>query len=42
MRSALIGFVALVALGTLLGGCSKCDPWWGGKPAACQSGAPVR
>jgi hypothetical protein len=42
MRSALTAVVTLLVLGTLLSGCSKCDPWWGEKPSACHSDVPVR
>jgi hypothetical protein len=41
MRSVLIA-LTLLALGALLAGCSKCDPWWGEGPHACHSPAPVR
>jgi hypothetical protein len=34
--------LALAALSALLGGCSKCDPWWGDRPAACHSALPAR
>jgi hypothetical protein len=41
MRSAA-AILMLFVLGTLVSGCSKCDPWWTDKPAACHSDAPVR
>jgi hypothetical protein len=35
--------LALVfTLAALLGGCGKCDPWWGEKPGACHSATPTR
>jgi hypothetical protein len=42
IRTLLTAVVTLLVLGTLLSGCSKCDPWWGEKPSACHSDVPVR
>ena len=39
MRTLLTAVTLVVALAAL-GGCSKCDPWWGEKPASCQSTLP--
>jgi len=37
-----VSLIIVIALGTLLAGCSKCDPWWGeGRPGACRSAVPV-
>jgi hypothetical protein len=37
-RLALV--VIVLAAAATLGGCSKCDGWWGGRPAACKNEAP--
>lgn len=40
MRSMAVALILVLAL--LTGGCSKCDPWWGDKPAACHGAVPAR
>jgi hypothetical protein len=42
MRKVLTALTLVAALAATLGGCSKCDPWWGDKPGACHSDVPVR
>jgi hypothetical protein len=42
MRRISTIVAAAAVLAALLGGCSKCDPWWTDGPHACHSAAPVR
>jgi hypothetical protein len=42
MRRTLAILTVVSALAMLAGGCSKCDPWWGDRPAACHSALPAR
>jgi hypothetical protein len=42
MRTICTTLTLAVVLAALLGGCSKCDPWWTDGPHACHSAVPVR
>jgi hypothetical protein len=42
MRRTFILATISLALAAFVGGCSKCDPWWGDRPAACHSALPAR
>jgi hypothetical protein len=42
MRRVFAILTVSLALAAGLGGCSKCDPWWGERPGACHSAVPAR
>jgi len=42
MRKVLTALTLVAGLAAALGGCTKCDPWWGEKPSACHSAVPLR
>jgi hypothetical protein len=42
MRAIFTALTLAAALTALLGGCSKCDPWWTDGPRTCHSAVPAR
>jgi hypothetical protein len=40
MSRRLTILAGILAFGLMLGGCSKCDPWWGSSLQACKNELP--